>query len=207
MNQSMTDRITVTRLQLQRAERRMNDVRLGKTSRAAALRQCRRLRRKLRMLQTVGAEPPKKDSDHLHQVFISYSRKDAEIANAIVDALNDRNIPVWFDQDDAELGQPIADQIQAALNRSDAMILLISPNAFSSSWVRNEFEHALFDNRYKEKVFPVLLSDDSRESNNRLPWFVNKLTHLRVKSSDSPRQIGITVANSFVKQFSTGATK
>jgi len=91
-------------------------------------------------------------------VFISYSRQDLAIMERLSDELRNtrflKNIEVWTDET-LQKGTPSWQQeIEKALNRADAVIMLMSPDAKKSEWVEREITFA--QNRNKT-FFPVLV--------------------------------------------------
>lgn len=134
----------------------------------------------------------------IKQVFLSCTQKDRNLAAAITRALSAHEIPVWnFEQIAAA-----ADwrrEITRALSESDAMIALLDPHSFSSSSVRAELFHALFDERYKNRVLPVLLRGATRKEFSRLPWILMQLHFLELRGHSSIAQKGEKVAEAFIQ--------
>jgi TIR domain len=48
------------------------------------------------------------------------------------------------------------DEIGAALRRCDWFLLVLSPNAVASMWVKREFIFALQQNRFENRIVPLL---------------------------------------------------
>jgi hypothetical protein len=48
------------------------------------------------------------------------------------------------------------DQIGTALRRCDWFLLVLSPQSVQSRWVKHELIYALQENRYRERIIPVL---------------------------------------------------
>ena len=65
-------------------------------------------------------------------------------------------IPVWHSQTNIVAAQQWHDEIGAALKRCDWFAVLLSPNSVSSVWVKREVLFALNDNRYADKIVPLL---------------------------------------------------
>lgn len=129
------------------------------------------------------------------QVFLSHARREQELADAIAAILSDRGVKVWNEQEVS----PEADWAKAvtrALEQCDSMIALLTPNSFSSSWVRKELEHAFFDDRYKYRLLPVLIGEKD-EDFIRLPWILSRLQALRLKAGE-PRHQARQVADAFL---------
>jgi hypothetical protein len=77
-----------------------------------------------------------------HDVFLSYSRKDQRVAEAVRAALERRRLRVWIDKSISG-GTDWAGAIVGALNTSRVMVLIFSRNANASPNVRREVERAV----------------------------------------------------------------
>ena len=71
------------------------------------------------------------------QVFISYQRLDAKTALRVRQALQSLGLPVWWDEQ-LQLGGKWSEQIDEALDRAAAVLVLWSPSAIESDWVKHE---------------------------------------------------------------------
>jgi hypothetical protein len=76
----------------------------------------------------------------------------------LVRDLKDGDIPVWFDEAELEPGDSIIQKIEAAIDRMDYLIVILSPASVSSGWVREELRMALHKGIAGRKftVIPVL---------------------------------------------------
>lgn len=76
-------------------------------------------------------------------VFLSHQQKDKDVCRKIADYLLRADIDVYFDEDDEDLkiyrqtNRPngVVDSIKTGINRSSHMLVVVSPNTLSSSWV------------------------------------------------------------------------
>jgi tetratricopeptide (TPR) repeat protein len=89
-------------------------------------------------------------------VFISYAREDAAIANSLGEAIEARGLTTWFD---AKLkdGEPLQ-AINQALRSSGAAIVLLSTASLSSPWLRKEVAEAL-NALPRDRVFPIAVGE------------------------------------------------
>ena len=87
-------------------------------------------------------------------VFISYKRQDRNKARALAETLAKRGYDVWWD---IELlpGQRFADEINAVLNTAKVAIVLWTPEAVGSDWVKSEASVAL----NREILIPARLTE------------------------------------------------
>jgi adenylate cyclase len=74
-------------------------------------------------------------------VFVSYARPDEPQAKRVADALRNQGFTVWRD-DELPAHRAYADVIQERLNASKAVVVLWSPDAAKSQWVRAEADAA-----------------------------------------------------------------
>ncbi len=96
-----------------------------------------------------------------HQIFLSYSRKDAEAMRIVYWSLVDAGLHVWIDEG-LEPGTPRwQTAIEQAILDTPCMVVLLSPNAKASKWVSAEVDYAQEVGR---RVFPILVRGSRRES-------------------------------------------
>jgi hypothetical protein len=130
------------------------------------------------------------------QIFVSYVRKDQELANVLVKELQNRGFRVWYDNK-ISTGANTLQEITKALDESDSMIAILDEYAFSSSYIREELQHAFFNDSYKNRLLPVLISQSSKINFERLPWILTKMDYLKISGNRSNESI----AKSIVKKF------
>lgn len=119
------------------------------------------------------------NSKSTKQIFLSHTRNDKSLANALTKELKHRGYKVWNDKDIMP-GMNWEDEIKIALKESDFMIALLTQHSYSSSYVRQELEHVFFDDQYKGRFLPVLIGSSSEDDFARLPWVLTKLQFLRL---------------------------
>lgn len=96
-----------------------------------------------------------------HDVFLSYSREDVAIMQKIRDELRADGFAVWTDEG-IEPGTPswkIA--IEEALLNTTSVVVLLSPSASQSKWVRNELD---FAETHRKRIFPMMVRGDAEQS-------------------------------------------
>jgi broad specificity phosphatase PhoE len=130
------------------------------------------------------------------QVYVSHTSRDQDLADAIAEILSKRGIKVW-DEQEIDKAADWAKEVTKALNQSDSMIALLTPHSSSSSWVRNELEHAFFDDRYKHRLLAVLIGK-KREDFVGLPWILSRLQLLRLKQGEPTRARAKRIAEAFL---------
>lgn len=91
------------------------------------------------------------------QVFISYSRRDAEVIESIVSELEAAGIDVWLDREDITPGKQWRKQIVEAIDTAEAFVLNLSPNSAASDNVLKELN--LAEEALEPFILPVMLSE------------------------------------------------
>lgn len=101
-----------------------------------------------------------------YDVFISYSRKDQDIAKRLHTDLNAAGLRPWID-DVIQLGESWEKSISDAINASDAILVIASKNTFESEWVRTEVEKA---NKSQKPIIPFVVSEEFQLPNILRPY-------------------------------------
>ena len=86
-------------------------------------------------------------------IFISYSRRDQEFVTRLASDLNEHVAFVWFDRSTIQAGQKWHDEIMDGIRECKAFILVLSPDAMESRYVREEVNKAL---ELGKIIFPVI---------------------------------------------------
>ena len=87
-------------------------------------------------------------------VFLSYSREDGEKAEAVAAALERLGHSVWWDRQ-LQGGSRFSQEIDQALKRSDAVLVLWSHSSVESAWVQDEAS----EGRDSGRLVPVVLDE------------------------------------------------
>jgi TIR domain len=88
------------------------------------------------------------------QVFTSYSRRDTETVDTIVEKMSQAGIDVWIDRSDIKTGDTWRVQIVRAIRTSPAFLLMLSPSSAGSDNVRKEIDLSQGSER---PIFAVML--------------------------------------------------
>lgn len=100
-----------------------------------------------------------------HQVFISYSRKDQEIADYLCDFLKENDIEYWIDREGIFSSNNYKELIVDAIEVSKAVIFISSVNSNSSINVIREIGYAVNMNK---PILPLKLDDAQYAKSIRL---------------------------------------
>lgn len=133
----------------------------------------------------------------VEKVFISHARNDAELANALAEELRRRGFDVW-DYKEIGAGTDWSRAIASALRSSDAMIALLHQHSYSSSYVRTELEHALFNENYKNRFLPVYIGTSEEDDFARNPWVLKNMEYLRLSESTPLQTMVSKIVDKFV---------
>ena len=121
------------------------------------------------------------------QVFISHSSKDTMIARQLAHQLSEAGLKVWIPEDEILPGDNWAKKVGQALEESDFMVVLVTPQAFESEWLKEEIQYALTAGRYKGRLIPVFFGSES-ETSSDVPWILRKLNAVQLKEGDADWQ-------------------
>ena len=81
------------------------------------------------------------------------------MAIRLAELLRAHGVPVWFSETNIVGAQQWHDEIGAALDRCDWFVVLLSPGAIASKWVKRELLFALENDRYIGHIVPVHYRD------------------------------------------------
>ncbi len=89
------------------------------------------------------------------EAFLSHASQDRVMAVRIAETLQRHGIPTFYAPQNILGAQQWHDEIGAALARCDWFLLLLSPDAVNSKWVKRELRYALRKDRYDGKIVPI----------------------------------------------------
>jgi ABC-type branched-subunit amino acid transport system substrate-binding protein len=81
--------------------------------------------------------------DPMHEIFLSYSRRDSSTVQALATALSEKGLSVWLDRSGIQEGDAYDTQIEDAIAQTRVVIVLWSQHSIRSQWVRAEAAYAL----------------------------------------------------------------
>jgi len=94
-----------------------------------------------------------------HEVFISHAHQDRAFVAKLIKVLQKHQIKYWYSPKHIVGAQQWHDEIGKALARCDWFLVILSPHAVKSKWVGHECLYALNDDRYAERIVPVLYQE------------------------------------------------
>lgn len=118
------------------------------------------------------------------KVFISHAYKDEPLVKKLTAKLENAGFEVWDATRDVRAGEEWSEQVDHALEDSDAMVAILSADALRSSWVRHEIEYALGEPGYRRRLIPVLVGDSQELSKEDVPWILRHLNMIDMDEHD-----------------------
>jgi hypothetical protein len=109
------------------------------------------------------------------KVFISYSHTNEILARKVTKALEQAGLDVWDDEREILPGDNWAEKIAEGLEESDAMVVLLTPDALHSKVVRREIDYALGNRSFNKRLIPVLVGSPDKYPEDSIPWILRRL--------------------------------
>ena len=100
------------------------------------------------------------------RIFISYSRKDIDFARKLAGDLEKAGYDVWWDITDIQGGDTWVNSIPDAIETSQYMLVVLSPDSVTSPWVQKEYTQAL---SLRKSIIPLMLAA------TRIPFALNTI--------------------------------
>ena len=110
------------------------------------------------------------------KVFISHAYSDEQLAQKVAAILQEAGLEVWDAMREILPGDNWAQHVSNALQESEAMVVLLTPDAVRSEWVRREMrwniEYALGEIRFRSRLIPVVAGDPDILNTESVPWIL-----------------------------------
>ena len=90
------------------------------------------------------------------EAFLSHSSMDQDFVTHLAEVLRRHGVPIWYSRTNILGAQQCHDEIGAALRRCDWFLLVLSPTSVASMWVKRELIFALQQNRFENRIVPLL---------------------------------------------------
>ena len=124
-------------------------------------------------------------TDNPMKVFLSHSHTDAWLAARIAQALTESGLEVRDPQRDILPGDNWASVVAHALEESDAMVVLLTPEAARSPYVKRDMEYALGAKNYSNRLIPVVVGDRNRLPAGEIPWIVRRMRWFELDDAET----------------------
>ena len=120
------------------------------------------------------------------KVFVSHSSKDEALTSKVVSYLERVGLDVWYDKREIMPGDNSGEKIDQGLRESDAMVVLLTPNALEDDFMfRRYVEYALTQKRFKGRLIPVLAGDSQQFQGRSIPWIFDHLPMISLTENDT----------------------
>ena len=123
------------------------------------------------------------------KVFMSYAHSDEPLARRVFDILKEAGLEVWDGTREVMPGDNWAAKVSEALQESQAMVVLLTPNAMRSNWVRSEIEYALGEVRFRNRLIPVVMGNPDELKKEDVPWILWTLKTIRLEHANEEEGI------------------
>ena len=110
------------------------------------------------------------------RVFLSYARADRVFASKLGRELGKAGHEIWTEREILP-GDNWAKEIDSALRRADAIVAIVSPEALSSEFVSREWQFALGQEKFQNRLIPVVV-----KPTEDMPWIFDRLQAVRTSS-------------------------
>ena len=118
---------------------------------------------------------PRRKSGMPREVFLSHSSRDRVFADQMAKTLRSHGVPVWYSDTNILGAQQWHDEIGKALSRCDWFLLVLSPHALKSHWVKRELLYALEDSRFDGRIIPIIKRPCDPK---RLSWTLSSMEQI-----------------------------
>ena len=128
-----------------------------------------------------------------YDVFISYSRKDKEKAEALCTALDEAGISYWIDRN-IHGSANFLSQITAYIKSCKVVVFVASANSANSEWTQKEILYAL---KHKKNIVPYRIGDFQFEDNDELDFVFTNVQWVESLSAvvESLKELGCATAS------------
>jgi len=115
------------------------------------------------------------------KVFISHAASDESLASQLAEQLERAGLEVLNPYEEIVPGENWAEKVAHGLEESDFMLIVITPGAMKSEWLRNDINYALSSKKFRDRLVTVLVGP-TMESPGDVPWILLKYPHKQVAS-------------------------
>lgn len=105
------------------------------------------------------------------EAFLSHASADRQFASELAEVLRRHGLPVWYSETDIRGAQQWHDEIGTALGRCDWFLIVLTPAAVESMWVKRELLFALEERRYADRIASIYVKECAYR---RLSWVLSQ---------------------------------
>lgn len=121
------------------------------------------------------------------KVFISHAYSDSKLAQRVAAVLQEAGFQVW---DDTQIlpGDNWGTKLAEALQESDAMVVLLTPDSIHSPNISYEVGYALGKKDYRGRLIPVITAPPEKFTNGDIPWVLRKFQMIYLSDQDKDEE-------------------
>ena len=134
------------------------------------------------------------------KVFISHSHVNKILARKVTKALEQAGLEVWDDEREILPGDNWAKKIAEGLEESEAMVVLLTPDAVRSQAVRREIDYALGKKSFDKRLIPVLIGSPEKFPEDSIPWIFRHLNVINLPQHGQEEEEGIRQITQALKE-------
>ncbi|HEY7611006.1 MAG TPA: toll/interleukin-1 receptor domain-containing protein [Alphaproteobacteria bacterium] len=109
------------------------------------------------------------------EVFISHSARNRSFVELLARTLRRHRIRYWYSVRHIAGAKQWHDEIGRALKRCDWFIVVLSPQAVRSKWVKRELLYALQRDDFQERIIPLVYRSCNKDE---LSWTLSSLENV-----------------------------
>lgn len=122
------------------------------------------------------------------KVFISYASKDEPLATKIVESLEEAGLEAWYKKREILPGDNWAEKVASGLKESNAMIVLVTPEALESDAVQSSISYALSEPTFSRRLIPVIVGGSEEFLGDRMPWIFKHLHTVKLSKDGENKE-------------------
>lgn len=126
-------------------------------------------------------------------IFISFSNKNVDKVEKIVNTIKFYGVDCWFQKRDSK--QNYVEEINKGINNSNNFVVFLSNDSIQSLMVKNEITRAISQQKKNPKyaIIPVVIEDISEENQNIIELLVGSLNWLNDKDYDTNEALVLAI--------------
>src|ERR1043165_9780459 len=122
------------------------------------------------------------------KVFITHSHGNRPLVRQVVKTLKQAGLDVWDDEYDTYPSDNWAKVTGEALEQSDALVVLVTPDALDSLIVHRDVGFALGNIQFEYRVIPVLVDVDLSVAKKRFGWIMHNFDPIIMPVSNGQQE-------------------
>jgi len=115
-----------------------------------------------------------------YSCFISYSSKDQGFAERLYADLQSKGVRCWYAPEDMKTGDKIRHRIDTSIRLHDKLLLILSEQSITSTWVEKEVETAFERESTEDKLilFPIKLDEGVMHTHQGWAADIRRMRHI-----------------------------